>query len=178
MKPPSHARRLWLAAALGASLAMTAWTWRRQHDTPVNEPAPRPASSQPLSPGGPPPVVAQVDARAAVAPDAVADPFAMTQWEPAAPPAPPPPPPPPEPVPAPPQAPPLPFRYLGRQQPVAGPASATEYYLARDDAVFVVRVGERIGDDYRFDGVDSQGGLAFVYLPLASTLTLSLGEEQ
>lgn len=109
--------------------------------------------------------------------EGLSDPFQVTRWEPPAPPSPPPPPAPPQHVPAPaPVAPPLPFVYLGRQEPAAGPARATEYYFARGDEALTVRTGDRIGEDYRFEGDDGQGTLRFVYLPLKTRQTLFIGE--
>lgn len=181
MNVPGNMGQRALAAGLAATLALTAWTWQRQ-DALVSEPVvPRANPSAPAR--------QMADAVAAhvrpvpehTSQETVADLFAVTQWEPV--PLPPPPPvshqaPPPAPEVTPPVAPPLPFRYVGRQEPASGPVSATEYYLMRDTEVLAVRTGERIGQDYRFDGDNGNGVLGFVYLPLGTQQSLFIGEEK
>lgn len=181
MRVPGNARQRWLAFLLAVSLALSGWTWRRQQ-LALSMPVPRTAAVAPApSQASPAPAEAPANAEPLMAPvpaDVVADPFAVTQWLPAAPPEPPPPPPAPvpEPVVQAPVAPPLPFGYLGRQEPASGPAEAAVYYLTQGSESLAVRAGETIGADYRFEGADAQGRLRFVYLPLDTQQLLSIGE--
>jgi hypothetical protein len=74
-------------------------------------------------------------------------------------------------------APPLPFQYVGRHELADGPAEETQFFLSQGDAALSVRKGQSIGSEYRFDGVDDQGNLLFVYLPLGTKQLLSIGAQ-
>lgn len=98
------------------------------------------------------------------------DPFAVKSWQPTPPPAPPPPPPVP---PSEPMAPALPFKYMGRQEPVDD-AAATVFYLSKGSDAYVVRVGDKLDNEYQLDSMDG-GVLRFTYLPLSLKQTLPIG---
>ncbi|MBN9461382.1 MAG: hypothetical protein J0H00_09165 [Burkholderiales bacterium] len=182
-------RHRWLMLCLAATLGTSAWTYRHQDRDRVEiagalpgasrvaaaapaaaAPVPQPPESAALE------LVPRADSEAqARHASRDADPFAVTTWQPPVP-APPPPAPPPPPAVAAPVAPPLPFRYLGRQETAGGPREATEFYLARAGEGLAVRAGEKLGEDYLFEGEDDQGALQFIYLPLSAKQALLVGE--
>jgi hypothetical protein len=83
-----------------------------------------------------------------------------------------PPPPPPAPArPVVPTAPPFPYTFLGSY---TESGSQTAYFLARNDRVYDVRLGDTIDQTYSVDGVEN-GQLIFTYKPLNIRQTLPIG---
>jgi hypothetical protein len=161
-----------LFCALLASLAASAWTWRRNQAAaelaealPVVQQAG--AAVKPRAPSAAAPALRAAAAAGSVV--SAVDLFAPVSWEP---PPPPPPPPPVAPV-AEPQAPPLPFEYFGRTR-VVGDAGAVLIHLRRGKEVFSVREGEQIDEQYRLDRIGAEA-LEIVYLPLSANQTLVTG---
>ncbi len=69
--------------------------------------------------------------------------------------------------PAPPTAPPLQFKYLGKV--IDG--NQTKIILSQSGKNIVVKLGERIDDQYRFDAIDNEA-ITLTYLPLNVEQTL------
>lgn len=172
-------RHVTLAAALLATLGLSAGTyWRQQRTLEVVEARASPQAG--LKAGAPALLSEYGPAQPAGAeflrrngPDAAlgaVNPFAVRSWAP--PPPPPQPPPPPSPAPAP-MAPALPFLYMGRQE-LAGSTERTVFFLTRGGQVHAVSPGGNLGSDYRFEGM-AQGVLRFTYLPLSVTQELNIG---
>ena len=112
-------------------------------------------------------------ARAAIDVGSAADTFKARSWLP-------PPPPPPAAVaaasapPPPPSAPPLPFRFVGMLELKSDRPTA---FLARGEALNVVRVGDVIDDTYRIESL-SPAKVVVTYLPLKQQQTLSVDGGQ
>lgn len=89
--------------------------------------------------------------------------FPSQSWRPPPPPAAPLPPPPP------PQAPPVPYKYLGRWQ----EDGADIVFLAEGDRTRAARLGDRLGGQWRVDGITGQV-MTLTYLPLDQKRSLRL----
>lgn len=99
---------------------------------------------------------------------AARDAFAPRDW------TPPPPPPPkalPPPPPAPPMAPPLPYRYLGKWL----EDGKLVVFLQAGNRSILVRGGEILDGQWKVDEITPRSA-QFVYLPLAQTTTLNIGD--
>lgn len=175
-------RHVVLLSCLLASLGASAWTFWQQarsvevvpvgRSFAVTRDTRRQASlvPQPSALNVYSPVAFALVNRGDLVDTAVSDPFAVKSWQPAPPPVPPPPPPA---LPADPTVPTLPFKYMGRQE-LIGDAAATVFYLSKGPDAYVVRVGDKLDDEYKLDSIDS-GVLQFTYLPLSVKQTLPIG---
>lgn len=161
---------LMLALTLGA----TAWVSRMEEDgvveavAPAAERASRAAPERDTSQAGQEPqkpVLAKLERAPIVVGDV--NPFQPKSWY-VAPPAPPPPPP------AAPTAPPLPFTFQGKLEEAPG---QWVVYLVNGGQFYAVRKGEKLDNDYRFDGIEN-GNLVIQYLPLAVKQTIPVGTEE
>jgi len=110
-------------------------------------------------------------ARAPIEVNRTADAFPSMVWTP---PPPPPAPPPPPPPPPPPTAPSLPFKFVGMiEQKSDRPAA----FLAKGDALHIVRVGDVVDSTYRVDSL-SPTQIVVTYLPLNQRQSLSVDGGQ
>lgn len=167
-------RQRWvvLLCALLASIAASAWTWRR------NAVIAQVAQALPLA--GHPASGKAAQTRPAIATNrrqattaAAADLFAAVNWDTPLPPLPATPP---LPVtPAEPQPPPLPFEYFGRTK-VVGERGTLLIHLRRGKEVYSVQEGEQIDQDYRLDKAGAEG-LEIAYLPLSTRQILVIGPK-
>ena len=126
----------------------------------VNAPAPAAAAS----------ARAAAPLRETIEVGGAADAFQGRSWTPPPPPAPPPAPvvqaPPPAPT-----APPLPFRFVGLLEDMGDQPTA---FLARGEALHIVRVGDQIDSAYRVDAL-SATRVVLTYLPLKQQQVLNVG---
>lgn len=173
-------RRAVVWGGLALTVAVSLWTSRQrgigEQETSVGLPKEIDMqTTTPIAPADPknPLTLAGSGALVRVAANEVpegVDAFAVQSWQPA--------PSLPEPLPSPPPqpeptAPALPFSYMGRQEQPGGPTPTT-FYLTRGEDLFAVVAGDKLGDEYRFDGVD-QGMLQFTYLPLSVKQAMNPG---
>jgi hypothetical protein len=126
-------------------------------------PAPGAATAAPVAPPLP--------TRSKITQSAAKDPFAARGW------LPPPPPPAPAPVvavvaepPPPPTAPPVPFRFVGLLEEKASKPAA---FIAKGDALYVVRVGDVVENTYRVESFNS-AQVVVTYLPLQQRQTIEV----
>jgi hypothetical protein len=91
-------------------------------------------------------------------PEVLVEPIALAEVEP--------------PAPEPPSAPPLPVQYLGRLH----QADAVVLYIRYQEQAQSIKIGERLGDDYRLERIAKDHAL-FRYLPLDSLQELRWDEQ-